>query len=147
MTKREMGNYFGFGLGLCSYVLFWFVLGKAEYRERERAKHRVLENCLWVWFMLAVYCVWRNLWDKEEDDEEGDGKLFWFWFGFVLICTILVCVGKGKASWKGKGRASGFRRLLLHFFFKCYFFNNMLMWKFVGTSKVSVLYIYRWCPG
>ena len=27
MTKREMGNYFGFGLGLCSYVLFWFVLG------------------------------------------------------------------------------------------------------------------------
>ena len=27
MTKREMGNYFGFGFGLCSYVLFWFVLG------------------------------------------------------------------------------------------------------------------------
>ncbi|KAK9994187.1 hypothetical protein SO802_023890 [Lithocarpus litseifolius] len=27
MTKREMENYFGFGLGLCSYVLFWFVLG------------------------------------------------------------------------------------------------------------------------
>ena len=27
MMKREMGNYFGFGLGLCSYVLFWFVLG------------------------------------------------------------------------------------------------------------------------
>ena len=25
MTKREMGNYFGFGLDLCSYVLFWFV--------------------------------------------------------------------------------------------------------------------------
>ena len=36
MTKREMGNYFGFGLDLCSYVLFWFVLGKAEHRERER---------------------------------------------------------------------------------------------------------------
>ena len=77
MTKREMGNYLGFGLGFCSYVLFWFVLGKAEHRER------------------------------------------------------------------GKGRALGLRRLLLHFFFKCYFFNNMLMWKFVGTSKVSVLYIYR----
>ena len=25
MMKWEMGNYFG--LGLCSYVLFWFVLG------------------------------------------------------------------------------------------------------------------------
>ena len=72
---------------------------------------------LWVWFVLGVYCVWRNLWDEEEDDEEGDGKLFWFWFGFVLICTVLVCVGKGRASWKGKGRASGFRRLLLRFFF------------------------------
>ena len=27
MTKRGMEDYFGFGLGLCSYVLFWFVLG------------------------------------------------------------------------------------------------------------------------
>ena len=44
-TKREMGNYFGFGLGLCSYVLFWFVLEKAEYGGRERAEHRDLEDC------------------------------------------------------------------------------------------------------
>ena len=36
MTKREMGNYFSFGLGLWSYVPFCFVLGKAEHRERER---------------------------------------------------------------------------------------------------------------
>ena len=27
MMKREMGDYFGFGFGLCSYVLFWFVMG------------------------------------------------------------------------------------------------------------------------
>ena len=48
---------------------------------------------LWVRFVLGVYCVWRNLWDEKEDDEEGDGELFWFWFRFVLICTVLVCVG------------------------------------------------------
>ena len=52
MTKREMGNYFGFGFGLCSYVLFWFVLG-LWYRGRseekgffweEMTEHRVRER-------------------------------------------------------------------------------------------------------
>ena len=55
MMKREMGNYFGFGLGLCSYVLFWFVLGKAEHRERERAEHWVLEDCYYVFFFLMLF--------------------------------------------------------------------------------------------
>ena len=32
MMKREMGDYFGFGFGLCSYVLFWFVMGRSEER-------------------------------------------------------------------------------------------------------------------
>ena len=52
MTKREMGNYFGFGLGLCSYVLFWFVLEKAENRGRERAEHQELEDCYYVFFFF-----------------------------------------------------------------------------------------------
>ena len=26
---------------------------------------------LWVWFVLVLYYVWRNLWDEEEDDEDG----------------------------------------------------------------------------
>ena len=52
MTKREMGNYFGFGFSLCSYVLFWFVLG-LWYRGRseekgffweEMTEHRVRER-------------------------------------------------------------------------------------------------------
>ena len=60
MTKREMGNYFGLGLGLCSYVLFWFVLGKvehqeAEHREKERAEHRVLENYYYILFYFGLY--------------------------------------------------------------------------------------------
>ena len=57
MMKREMGNYFGFGLGLCSYVLFWFVLGKAEHRERERAEHRVLEDCYYVFFFNVIFLI------------------------------------------------------------------------------------------
>ena len=41
----------------------------------------------------------------------------------------------------GKGKAeSGFKMVLLCFFF---FFNIILTWKFVGASKISVLYIYR----
>ena len=28
---------------------------------------------IWVWFVLVVYYVWRNLWDVEEDDKERDG--------------------------------------------------------------------------
>ena len=87
MTKREMGSYFGFGLGLCSYVLFWFVLGlwyrgrseekgffweemaghwEAEHRERERAEHRVLENCYYVFFIyiyFLIMCWCGNLWE------------------------------------------------------------------------------------
>ena len=55
MTKREMGNYFGFGLGLWSYVLFWFVLGKVEHRERERAEHQVLEDCCYVFFLFLFF--------------------------------------------------------------------------------------------
>ena len=57
MTKREMGNYFGFGLGLCSYVLFWFVLGKAEHRERERAEHRVLEDYYYDFFFNVIFLI------------------------------------------------------------------------------------------
>ena len=60
MTKREMGNYFGFGLGLCSYVLFWFVLEKAENRGRERAEHRDLEDCYYVFFFFLM--LRGNLW-------------------------------------------------------------------------------------
>ena len=55
MTKKEMGNYFGFGLGLCSYVLFWFVLEKAEHGGRERAVHRDLEDCYYVFFFLMLF--------------------------------------------------------------------------------------------
>ena len=27
---------------------------------------------LWVWFVLVLCYVWRNLWDEEEDDKERD---------------------------------------------------------------------------
>ena len=33
---------------------------------------------LWVWFVLVLYYVWRNLWDEEEDDEERDGIILVF---------------------------------------------------------------------
>ena len=36
---------------------------------------------LWVWFVLVLYYVWRNLWDEEEDDEERDG--------IILVLVIL----------------------------------------------------------
>ena len=42
-----------------------------------------------------------------------------------------------------KGRASGFRKVLLCFLF-CFvfFFLIVLTWKIVGASKVSIIYIY-----
>ena len=27
---------------------------------------------LWVWFVLVLYCVWRNLWDEKKDDDKKD---------------------------------------------------------------------------
>ena len=36
---------------------------------------------LWVWFVLFLYYVWRNLWDEEEDYEERDG--------IILVLVIL----------------------------------------------------------
>ena len=36
---------------------------------------------LWVWFVLVLYYVWRNLWDEKEDDEEIDG--------IILVLVIL----------------------------------------------------------
>ena len=40
---------------------------------------------------------------------------------------------------EGKASGSGFRKSLLCFFF---FYNILLMWKTVGASKVSILYVY-----
>ena len=39
---------------------------------------------LWVWFVLFLYYVWRNLWDEEEDYEERDGIIL------VLVIYGLV---------------------------------------------------------
>ena len=39
---------------------------------------------LWVWFVLVLYHVWRNLWDEKEDDEERDGIIL------VLVIYGLV---------------------------------------------------------
>ena len=36
---------------------------------------------LWVWFVLVLYYVWRNLWDEKEDDEEIDE--------IILVLVIL----------------------------------------------------------
>ena len=46
---------------------------------------------LWVWFVLVLYYIWRNLWDEEEDDEERDG-------------IILVLVIYGLVIWREMGK-------------------------------------------
>ena len=56
MTKREMGNYFGFGLDLCSYELFWFVLGKAEHHERE-SQSIGLRKLLLRFFFNVIFLI------------------------------------------------------------------------------------------
>ena len=81
-----------------SSSLFFFPLTNKKFMEwrgrwqRERWDYFGFGD-LRVWFVLGVYCVWGNLWNEEEDDEERNGGLFWFWFGFVLISIVLVCAG------------------------------------------------------
>ena len=120
MTKREMGSYFGFGLGLCSYVLFWFVLGlwyrgiseekgffweemaghwEAEHRERERAEHRVLEDCYYVFFFLCYFfnnmLMWKigraHVWTPVTIVV----SLFLFLYSFLCFQSLHeTCIGK-----------------------------------------------------
>ena len=65
----------------------------------------------------------------------------------AMRCLLLVYRGfdrggAGRGRQGRDGRASGFRKLLLcFFFFVLFFFNIVLTWKFVGASKVSVLYV------
>ena len=85
MTKREMGNYFGFGLGLglCSYVLFWFVLEKAENRGRERAEHRDLEDCYYVIFFFFLM-LRGNLWSFK------NSVLYIYIYILIIILRFLI---------------------------------------------------------
>ena len=48
----------------------------------------------------------------------------------------------GRASHKGKAEHRVLENFYYVFFFYVFFFNIVLTWKFVGASKVSVLYVY-----
>ena len=55
---------------------------------------------LWVWFVLVLYYIWRNLWDEEEDDEERDG--------IILVLVIYGLVIWREMGMKGRERVYRF---------------------------------------
>ena len=148
-NRRSSKSFFAFGLwvwyGLimvvCWLRLLWVVLvvvggtGKEKGNGSNRVRvRRSLLICGYGGFWL------RNLW-------------VW-WEGHAFWCLVKE---NARASWKSfgerEGRATGlsFRKVLYwvwvlkkfyYYYFLNNFFNIMLMWKIVGVSKVSVIYIY-----
>ena len=92
-----------------------------------------LRRCGWFWFVLGLWYKGRWEWKEAEksigtDEWWGNNReLYWVW---LWICVLeegesYIGFGGGSAFWrkrrqsigKGKSRVSGFRKVLLRFFF------------------------------
>ena len=102
----------------------------------------------WFWFVLGLW--YRGRWEWKEakrligtDEWWGnDRELYWVWLWICVLEEGKSYIGFGWQSIvKGKGRTSGFRKVLLRFFF----FLNCADVENCGSFRgFGYIYIYRW---